>query len=167
MRCGTCAMPFTASGLAQHMRRDPADGARRCPSALRADAACALVIDGADEAFVRGLSADEVYISSVPSLVERGGEAGCDVGAIQGLWVNVKTLNPALRKVLEQPGGGVRTPQHLASRGVRPFQQCFNTSLSIRVLLTHKLTQRRPFRFTNCLWFQRSRGPAPCRCAIL
>ena len=82
LRCGTCAMPFTATGLAQHLRRDPADGVRRCPSALRADAGCALTIDDADEAFVRGLTADDVYISSVLSLVELGGEAARDVGAL-------------------------------------------------------------------------------------
>ena len=81
LRCGTCAQPFCASGLRQHYRRDPATGERRCPVAFRAAPTCA-TITPADAAFVRGLSADEVYVQSVPTIVELGTDCGPEVGAV-------------------------------------------------------------------------------------
>ena len=81
VRCITCALPYVPSGLRQHLRRDPTDGVRRCPSAMRAVAGD-FVVAAADEVFVRGLTADEVYIRGTPSLIELSPDAARDVGAI-------------------------------------------------------------------------------------
>ena len=81
LRCATCAQPFCAAGLRQHYRLDPADGVRRCPSQFRSVGPVASITP-ADEAFVRGLTADEVYVQTVPSLIEIGTDSSVDVGAI-------------------------------------------------------------------------------------
>ena len=49
--------------------------------AFRAAPTCA-TITPADAAFVRGLSADEVYVQSVPTIVELGTDCGPEVGAV-------------------------------------------------------------------------------------
>ena len=61
VRCATCSMPFAASSLTSHLRAGP-DGVRRCPSVARLAEAPGVTVTPADEAFVRGLTADEVYI---------------------------------------------------------------------------------------------------------
>ena len=49
-----------------HLRLDRSDGVRRCPSAIRPETT-QLTITPEDEAFVRGLTADEVYVQGTPS----------------------------------------------------------------------------------------------------
>ena len=80
-RCPTCAMPFAAGTLGSHMRRDPADGVQRCPTVLRASGGV-ITLTRADEAFVRGLTADEVYIQSVPSLISLDKTLAREVGLL-------------------------------------------------------------------------------------
>jgi len=58
-----------ARSLTAHHRRDPADGVRRCPSRIRPVALqYAPPHGGADEAFAESLTADEVYVSTTPSM---------------------------------------------------------------------------------------------------
>ena len=80
VRCVTCAQPFAAGSLRQHLRRDPATGERRCPSAARAPSDAVRLTD-ADLDFVRGLTVDECYIQGVPSLVTLDRGSARAVGA--------------------------------------------------------------------------------------
>jgi hypothetical protein len=67
VRCSDCGMPYRRTGLAAHRRRDPADGALRCPALIRPEAASVLVTE-ADVRFVDSLTADQVYIGVASSL---------------------------------------------------------------------------------------------------
>ena len=67
VRCGYCGMPYRRTGLAAHRRRDPADGALRCPALIRPEAASVLVTE-ADVRFADSLTADQVYIGVASSL---------------------------------------------------------------------------------------------------
>ena len=67
VRCSDCGMPYRRTGLAAHRRRDPTDGALRCPALIRPEAASVLVTE-ADVRFADSLTADQVYIGVASSL---------------------------------------------------------------------------------------------------
>ena len=93
VRCPDCSQPHLRRGLASHLVVDPADGVRRCPS--RITRTCAeLRLTEADEEFVRGLTADEVYISSSHSMTHVPMEADGDYAAIVGQLMRVCASAP-------------------------------------------------------------------------
>ena len=91
-RCPTCAMPYTAAGINSHLRLDPVTKKRCCPMAHKSDAQ-RITITTEDEAYIRGLTPDAVYIQKMSSMPNLSNDARA-VGTI---------LSPLFTACIESP----------------------------------------------------------------
>ena len=83
VRCGDCGLPYPRTHLLSHHRVDPSDGERRCPSRIR-PATLTMTLSPADAAFVNDLPADEIYITTTPTMEDVPYDVRGDYAALVG-----------------------------------------------------------------------------------
>ena len=91
-------MPFAATGINSHLRLDPVTKKKCCPMAHKSDAH-RITITTEDEAYIKGLTPDEVYIQKMSSMPRLSNDVARAVGSV---------LSPLFTACIESPHDAYR-----------------------------------------------------------